>query len=71
MSEPVKRLPLATLELWKRKAAAFDEVLAYLKGWCDTEREMVAYNMLQKALRDQGSERPTASRDALRRGRTA
>jgi hypothetical protein len=37
MSEDVRRLPLRTLELWKRKAAAVDRALEYLAGHGDNE----------------------------------
>ncbi len=46
---PVKRLPLATLELWKRKAAACDEALAYLEGRVDSETAMEIQRILKSA----------------------
>ena len=52
MSAATKRLPLTTLELWKRKAVALDEALALLDGQIDTDLEMEVYQILKRACQE-------------------
>lgn len=52
-----KRLRLAELEMWKAKAAALDEAIAYLQGRMDNEKLIKVNRILHGWMKADGSTR--------------